>query len=113
MNRLAKFITKHAKIIIALVILLTIIGITQIKNLRVDDDITKYLSENDPEIHFYQELSEKFELNDSNIVMVSIEYKDLFQLKNLQNFKLLSDQLEKSEYILSGNSFLNMLFYNF
>ena len=41
MNRLAKFITKHAKIIIALVILLTIIGITQIKNLRVDDDITK------------------------------------------------------------------------
>ncbi len=108
MNRLAKFITKHAKIIIALVILLTIIGITQIKNLRVDDDITKYLSENDPEIHFYQELSEKFELNDSNIVMVSIEYKDLFQLKNLQNFKLLSDQLEKSEYILSVNSFLNM-----
>ena len=108
MNRFAQFINKYAKIIIFLVLVLTIMGITQIKKLKVDDDITKYLAENNPEILFYQEISDKFEKYDKNLIMVSLEYQDLFTLGNLQNFKLISEQLEKSDYILSVNSLLNM-----
>ncbi|MDD4895673.1 MAG: MMPL family transporter, partial [Atribacterota bacterium] len=67
-----------------------------------------YLAENDPEILFYQEISDKFGKFDENITLVSLEYQELFTLENLQNFKLISDQLENSDYILSVNSFLNM-----
>jgi uncharacterized protein len=108
MKRLAYFVSKHSKLIIIFVLLLTIIGITQIKNLKVEDDITKYLSENDLEIQFYQEISEKFGKYDENLTLVSLEYNDLFELENLQNFKAIAEQLEKSDYIVSVNSFLNM-----
>ncbi len=108
MNKLGHFVTKNSKVIIIFVLLLTLLGITQIKNLRVEDDITKYLSENDPEIKFYQEISEKFGKYDENLTLVSLEYDDLFELKNLQNFKTIAEQLEKSDNIISVNSFLNM-----
>jgi uncharacterized protein len=109
MKQLAKFITKNSKTILALVILITILGLTQIGNLRIEDDITKYLSENDPEIIFYQEISEKFGQYDENLTMISLEYHNsLFTLENLQNFKTIIENLEKSDHIISVDSFLNM-----
>jgi uncharacterized protein len=108
MKQLAKFITKYSKIILALVLFITILGLTQIGNLRIEDDITKYLSENNPEIQFYQKVSEKFGKYDENLTLVSLEYDNLFELENLKNFKLITEQLEKSDYIVSVNSFLNM-----
>ncbi|HPK86425.1 MAG TPA: hypothetical protein PK267_00185 [Atribacterota bacterium] len=57
MNFLAQFINRYARLIIVLVLVITIFGISQIHNLKVEDDITKYLSENDPEIVFYQEVA--------------------------------------------------------
>ncbi len=107
-KQLAKFISKYSKVIIILILLLTLLGITQIRNLKVEDDITKYLSENDPEIQFYQDISEKFGKYDENMTLVSLEYIDLFKLENLQNFKTIAEQIEKSDYVVSVNSFLNM-----
>ena len=108
MKQLAQFVSKNSKLIIIFVLLLTILGITQIQNLKVEDDITKYLSKNDPEIQFYQDISEKFGKYDKDLTLVSLEYSDLFELENLQNFKAIAVQLEKSDYIVSVNSFLNM-----
>jgi len=108
MKKLASFIRKYSKLIIIVTIILSILSISQIRNLVVDDDITEYLAEGDPEIEFYEEISEKFGSNDENITLIAIEYGDLFELENLQNFKHISEQLEKSDYIVSINSFLNM-----
>jgi len=109
MKKIAKFITTHSKILIVVVIFVTILGLTQISNLRIEDDITKYLSENDEEIKFYQEISEKFEQYDENLTLISLEYDNtLFTLENLQNLKTIIENLEKSEYVVSVNSFLNM-----
>ncbi|MBN2395439.1 MAG: MMPL family transporter [Candidatus Atribacteria bacterium] len=108
MKKLSQFIVTHSKKIVIFVVLLTLLGVTQVKNLKVEDDITKYLSENDPEIKFYQEISEKFGKYDENLTLVSLEYDDLFELENLQNFKTIAEQLEKSAHVLSVNSFLNM-----
>ena len=108
MNILVRFINKYAKLIIIFAIAITILGITQIKNLKVEDDITKYLSENDPEIVFFQEVSDKFGNIEKNVTMISLEYQDLFTLENLHHFKLISDELGKSAYVLSVDSFLNM-----
>ncbi len=108
MKKLANFIRKYSKLIIIITIILSVFSITQIRNLVVDDDITKYLAEGDPEIEFYEEISEKFGSDDKNITLIAIEYDDLFELNNLQNFKYISEQLEESDYITSVNSFLNM-----
>ena len=108
LKQLAKFISKYSKIFIIFILFVTILGVTQISNLKVEDDITEYLSENDPEIQFYQNISEKFGKYDENMTLVSVEYIDLFKLENLQNFKAIAEQLEKSDYVVSVNSFLNM-----
>jgi hypothetical protein len=108
MNKLSQFIIRHSKLIIVIVLILTLLGFTQINNLKVEDDITKYLAENDPEIVFYQEIANKFEKYEENITLISLEYQDLFTLENLENFKLISKELEKSNYIISVDSFLNM-----
>lgn len=109
MKQLAKFITKHSEIILILAVFITILGLTQIGNLKIEDDITKYLSENDPEIIFYQEISEKFGQYDENITLISLEYNNtLFTLENLQNFKIIIENLERSDHVISVDSFLNM-----
>ncbi|MDD4363252.1 MAG: MMPL family transporter, partial [Atribacterota bacterium] len=108
MKKMASFIRKYAKLIIVITIILSIFSLSQIRNLIVDDDITEYLAEGDPEIEFYKEISEKFGSNDENIILIAIEYDDLFKLENLQNFKYISEKLEKSDYINSVNSFLSM-----
>lgn len=40
--------------------------------------------------------------------VISLEYKDLFQVKNLQCIKNIVDELDKAPYIKSVTSFLNM-----
>ncbi|MDD4362704.1 MAG: MMPL family transporter [Atribacterota bacterium] len=109
MKQLARFITKYSKIIIIFIIFITILGLTQINNLRIEDDITKYLAETDPEIIFYQEITDKFGQYDKNLTLISLEYhKTIFTLDNLQNFKTITENLQQSEYIISVDSFLNM-----
>ena len=107
-KKIFKFISKYSKFIIIFVLFLTILGATQIRNLKVEDDITKYISENDPEIQFYQSISETFGKYDENLTLIAIEYENIFQLNHLKNFKQIAEQLEKSEYINSVNSFLNL-----
>ena len=60
MNKLANFITKYAWPILIVTIVLTILAGMQIKHLKVEDDITKYMSADDPEIEFYSEIVDKF-----------------------------------------------------
>jgi len=108
MNKIANFITKFAWPILIVTIVLTILAGMQLKNLKFEDDITKYMSEDDPEITFYSEVVEKFAGSQSDMGVISLEYKDLFQVKNLQCIKNIVDELDKAPYIKSVTSFLNM-----
>jgi len=108
MNKLAHFITKFAWPILIVTIVLTILAGMQLKHLKVEDDITKYMSADDPEIEFYSEIVDKFGGSQSKMAVISLEYKDLFQVKNLQCIKNIADKLNKAPYIKSVTSFLNM-----
>ena len=108
MKKVANFITKYAKSIFIVLILLTIFAAMQVKNLKIEDDITKYISEDDPEIKFYSEVIEKFGGSQMNVSMISLEYEDLFTLENLERIKNITEQLEKAPFVKSVNSFLNM-----
>ena len=108
MKKVANFITKYAKSIFIVLMLLTIFAAMQVKNLKIEDDITKYISEDDPEIKFYSEVIEKFGGSQMNVSMISLEYEDLFTLENLERIKNITEQLEKAPFVKSVNSFLNM-----
>jgi len=108
MKKVANFITKYAKSIFIVLILLTIFAAIQVKNLKIEDDITKYISEDDPDIKFYSEVIEKFGGSQMNVSMISLEYEDLFTLENLERIKNITEQLEKAPFVKSVNSFLNM-----
>ena len=108
MQKLANFITKHAWPIFILIILITIFAVMQAKNLKIEDDITKYVSEDDPDIKFYGEVMDKFGGSQMNVSMISLEYEDLFTLENLERIKSITERLEASPFVKSVNSFLNM-----
>jgi len=73
MKKVANFITKYAKSIFIVLILLTIFAGMQVKNLKIEDDITKYISEDDPDIKFYSEVIDKFGGSQMNVSMISLE----------------------------------------
>jgi predicted RND superfamily exporter protein len=108
MQKLANFITKHAWPIFILIILITIFAAMQAKNLKIEDDITKYISEDDPDIKFYSEVMDKFGGSQMNVSMISLEYEDLFTLENLERIKSITERLEAAPFVKSVNSFLNM-----
>ena len=108
MQKLANFITKHAWPIFILIVLITIFAAIQAKNLKIEDDITKYISEDDPDIKFYGEVMDKFGGSQMNVSMISLEYEDLFTLENLERIKSITERLEASPFVKSVNSFLNM-----
>lgn len=108
MQKLANFITKYAWPIFILIVLITIFAAMQAKNLKIEDDITKYISEDDPDIKFYGEVMDKFGGSQMNVSMISLEYEDLFTLENLERIKSITERLEASPFVKSVNSFLNM-----
>jgi len=108
MQKLANFITKYAWPIFIVIILITIFAAIQAKNLKIEDDITKYISEDDPDIKFYGEVIEKFGGSQMNVSMISLEYEDLFTLENLESIKSITERLETAPFVKSVNSFLNM-----
>lgn len=108
MQKLANFITKYAWPIFILIIIITIFAAIQAKNLKIEDDITKYISEDDPDIKFYGEVMDKFGGSQMNVSMISLEYEDLFTLENLKRIKSITERLEAAPFVKSVNSFLNM-----
>ncbi len=108
MRKLAEFITKYAWPILIVLLIITVYAGVNARNLSVNDDITQYISQDDPEIKFYTEVSEKFSGPQENMSMIAIEYDDLFTLDHLKRFKTIVDKLEDAPFVVSLNSFLNM-----
>lgn len=108
MQKLANFVTKYAWPIFIVIILITIFAAIQAKNLKIEDDITKYISEDDPDIKFYGEVIDKFGTSQMSVSMISLEYEDLFTLENLERIKSITERLETAPFVKSVNSFLNM-----
>lgn len=108
MQKLANLINKYAWPIFILIILITIFAAIQAKNLKIEDDITKYISEDDPDIKFYGEVIDKFGGSQMSISMISLEYEDLFTLENLERIKSITERLEAAPFVKTVNSFLNM-----
>jgi len=108
MNKLANFVTKYAWPIVIITIVITILAGSQLNKLTIEDDITKYMPADDPDIEFYSEIVDKFGGSQSETAVISLEYTDLFRVENLRSVKNIIDELNDASYIKSVTSFLNM-----
>ncbi len=83
MERLARWIQNHPWPILGATIFLTFLFLWKLQGVRFEDDITKYLPENDPEISFYNSLEERFSGFQKKSVIVALEFDDLFTPEHL------------------------------
>jgi len=108
MKKVADLITKYAWPIVIITIVITILAGSQLNKLTIEDDITKYMPADDPDIEFYSEIVDKFGGSQSETAVISLEYDDLFRVENLRSVKNIIDELNDTSYIKSVTSFLNM-----
>ena len=108
MQKLANFVTKYAWPIVIITIVITVLAGSQLNKLTIEDDITKYMPADDPDIEFYSEIVDKFGGSQSETAVISLEYDDLFRVENLRSVKNIIDGLNDTSYIKSVTSFLNM-----
>ena len=110
MKKVADFITKYAWPIVIIIVVITILAGSQLNKLTIEDDITKYMPADDPDIEFYSEIVDKFGGSQSETAVISLEYDDLFQVENLRSVKNIIDKLNDTPYVKSVTSFLNFRF---
>jgi len=108
MEKTTNFVVKFAWPILIATIIITVLAGSQLNKLTIEDDITKYMPEDDPDIVFYTEIVDKFGGSQAETAVISLEYKDLFQVENLKSVKNIIDALGDASYIKSVTSFLNM-----
>ncbi|HQC41704.1 MAG TPA: hypothetical protein PK148_10975, partial [Petrotogaceae bacterium] len=58
----------------------TIFFALRLLNIKISDDIMTYMSEENKEISFYREVSEKFDID--NIMMISVEMNSVYDELN-------------------------------
>ena len=106
MKKIANFVTKYAWPIVIMTIVITVLAGTQLNKLIIEDDITKYMPEDDPDIEFYREIVDKFGGSQAETAVISLEYDELFQVENLRSVKNIIDELNDISYIKSALLFL-------
>ncbi|ABR30879.1 membrane protein [Thermosipho melanesiensis] len=99
MERLGRFVQKHAFWIILVTFLLTIFFGYQIRNLEVKDDITKYPPKDDPLVKKYESLADEFGIN--SMVMVGFEIDSFGDLEKIDNLTLKVGKTEGVEHVTS------------
>ncbi|NSW75994.1 MAG: hypothetical protein HPY68_04325, partial [Candidatus Atribacteria bacterium] len=87
MHRLIQGIMKYAWLILGLTVLVTLFFGYEMRNTRFEDDITKYVPENDPQVSFYNSLSDRFSGFQKKSMIVALEFDDLFTPANLSHLQ--------------------------
>lgn len=105
MSKLGKWIAKNRMAIIVLFIVVTIFMGYQAMKIKVVDNITTYVPQNNPENLFLKNVLNTFKMN--NLVLVGLEYKDLFSKSSIQNISDLTNGLLKMKDVTSVMSLTN------
>lgn len=83
MQKLIQGIMKYAWPILIATVLVTLFFGYQLRQIRFEDDITKYVPQDDPEVSFYNSLSDRFSGFQRKSMIVALEFEDLFTPQNL------------------------------
>ncbi|UYP01393.1 MMPL family transporter [Oceanotoga sp. DSM 15011] len=90
---------------IVLIVLITIFLGYQLTNITVKEDMLSYLSENDPEVIKYNEVTKKFGKKD--FLIVGVELDNIYS--KLYDIELITKELQKLKEVKSVNSLTNVI----
>jgi len=108
MQKLAQWVVKYAWPIFIAALVVTFMFGYLLRDLRFEDDVTKYLPESDPEVSFYDSLKDKFSGFQTKSLIVGIEFDDLFTVEHLQGLNKLVEEVEKLPFVRNVSALTNM-----
>ena len=94
LEKMGEKITLHPKKIILLMILLSLLIISNIPKITIDTSTEGFLHESDPALIRYEKFKEQFGQDEK--IMVVVQAKDVFDLEFLKKFKTLHSELEEN-----------------
>jgi hypothetical protein len=99
LEKLGRFVQKNALWIVLITILLTVFFSYEIKDLQIQDDITKYPPKDDPLVRKYDSLAREFGIN--SMLMVGFSIDSFNDLKVIDNLTQEISKLEGVEHVTS------------
>jgi len=108
MQKISQWIVRNAWLILVVALIVTIFSAFQVVNVKFKDDVTEYLPEDDPEISFYNSLSDKFASFQRKSMIVALEFDDLFTPHNLELLQEMVGSIESLSSVKGVSALTNM-----
>ena len=108
MKKLEDFIVRYAWPIFIVTIVITIIFGIQFRNIRFEDDFTKYVPESDAQVSFYNSLEDKFSSFQKKSMIIALEFDDLFTPESLNTLEQIVNTVEKVSEVRTVSALTNM-----
>jgi len=102
-----RYILSHPKLVCLVVLIVSLLFISQIPNFRLDASSDTLLLENDADLQFYREIKKLYG-SDDFLIMTFSPHKDLFNDETLKQLQLLSEDIKKITGIESTTSILTV-----
>ncbi|MEA1912597.1 MAG: MMPL family transporter [candidate division WOR-3 bacterium] len=97
MQKFANLVIKYRIIIIVSTVALTGLLGYQLKNLKIDTDIQRYLPQDDPEVILFNEVGDEF--GGTTLAMVALETDNVFNYKTLKRIDKITEEFNQMDEI--------------
>ncbi|MEI6157381.1 MAG: MMPL family transporter, partial [Atribacterota bacterium] len=108
MKKVEELITKYAWPIFIVTIVVTLFFLFQLKNMRFEDDFTKYVPASDPNVSFYNSLESKFSSFQKKSMIIALEFDDLFTPQSMKTLEQMVNAVSKISAVRSVSALTNM-----
>ncbi|MGQ9472708.1 MAG: efflux RND transporter permease subunit [Candidatus Caldatribacteriaceae bacterium] len=108
MQKLIQGIMKYAWLILGITVFASLFFGYQLRYTHFEDDITKYVPQNDPEVAFYNSLSDRFSSFQKKSMIVALEFDDLFTPQNLRYLQELVKKVKGLSVVQNVTALTNM-----
>lgn len=103
MKKFAGKVIKYRKPIILITIIITLVLGYNLKNLKINPDITEYLPKSDPVVELFDYIGEEYGGN--QLAMIALETDEIFNQKTIKKINFLTSQFK----LLDGVSYVTSL----
>ncbi|MCK4353277.1 RND family transporter [candidate division WOR-3 bacterium] len=107
MRRFANLVIKYRVLIIILATILTGFLGYQLRNLKIDTDILRYLPQDDPVVILFNEVGDKF--GGTALAMVALETDDVFNYETLNRVNKITDKFKQMDEVSQVISLTDIL----
>lgn len=108
MQRLIQGIMKYAWLILGATVFASLFFGYQLRYTHFEDDITKYVPQSDPEVSFYNSLSDRFSSFQKKSMIVALEFDNLFTPQNLRYLQELVEKVKDLSIVQNVTALTNM-----